>query len=102
MHREEFLEIDPRYFAALVKEHQVKLRRADEMTEIMGAQIVAMVRRCGFIQFEEQLTAKDFMPSLWKNEASAKPKRLSRRQREKEIEDLRIYWKLAAGFKPKR
>jgi len=98
MQREEFMRLSPRYFAALVKEHQARLRRADEMTEIMVAQVVAMVRRCGFVQFDEQLSAEDFMPSRWREEA-AKPKRINH----KEIaEGWRMYLKLAAGYKPKQ
>jgi len=77
MDLEAFLGITPRYFAALQKKGYEKLVREQSMTEIMGAQMVAMVRACGFVQFKEPMAAKDFMPSEWRKQ-SEKPKSRSR------------------------
>lgn len=76
MQHAEFMRISPRYFAELVKRYEARCRRADEMTEVMGAQIVAMVQRCGFVQFKDPGELKDFMPSEWR-----RPKKKPAKQR---------------------
>ncbi|GEM_PF-5249029 len=74
---EEFLDITPRFFHALMEKRRDREERSQEMTELMGAQIVAMVRQCGFAQFEKPAAPKDFMPSEWRKKAT-KPKRTRR------------------------
>jgi hypothetical protein len=59
---------------------------------------VAMVRRCGFVQFANRLGEKEFMPSVWAKEAKTKPKRTGKAARKKIAEDGRTYFKLAAGI----
>lgn len=79
MDLEEFLNITPRFFAALLERDRQRRERSQEMTELMGAQIVAMVRTCGFAQFKEPAEVKDFMPSEWrKQREKPQPKRRSR------------------------
>lgn len=79
MDLEEFLDITPRFFDALLQKDKARAKRAQEMTEIMGAQIVAMVRSCGFVQFKEPMAAREFMPSEWdKPQVAKKTKRRSR------------------------
>ena len=78
MDLEQFLEITPRYFHALMERLRAKEERAQEMTEIMGAQIVAMVRQCGFVQFKEPAAAREFMPSEWRKKREQPVRRRGR------------------------
>jgi hypothetical protein len=89
MDLEEFLDVTPRYFAALQKQEQEKREHDQEMTEIMGAQIVAMVRRCGFIQFKEPMEAKDFRPSEWRKHREKPPVQERRRSRQAIADEYR-------------
>lgn len=98
MDLEEFLDVTPRFFAALLEKEKAKRRIDQEMTELMGAQIVAMVRRCGFIQFDELMSAKDFMPTVWERQAKAAPKRQTKAEKGKIAEAWRVYLKRAAGI----
>ena len=93
---EEFLDITPRFFSALLKQEEEQRKADQHITEVMGAQIVAMVRRCGFMRFDEQLGFSDFMPTVWAKRLKEKPKRITRAERLREIEQQKAYWKRAA------
>lgn len=82
MDLEAFLDITPRYFHALQKRDREKRVRDQEMTEVMGAQIVAMVRRCGMLQWKEDRDAKDFMPTQWHKQKGKPAKKQRTRSRQ--------------------
>lgn len=88
MDLEEFLNITPRFFAALLERDRQRRERNQEMTELMGAQIVAMVRTCGFAQFKEPAEFKAFMPTEWRKR-SEKPKQPKRRSRQAIADEYR-------------
>lgn len=66
MPREEFMRLSPRFFAILLKAHWEKCRRADQMAEIIGGQLIAMVANTGFKGWEQPRKPQEFMPSEWK------------------------------------
>jgi hypothetical protein len=64
MTRPEFFALTLRQWAALRDRREDSWKRSERMTELMGGQIVAMVRRCGFVRWKEPASAEDYMPSV--------------------------------------
>lgn len=87
MLREEFMRLSPRYFARLITDYQASRRRADEMVEVMMAQMIAMVANTGFRGYETVRQPQEFMPTLLR----AKPKR-QRIDRKNLALDARAYF----------
>jgi len=94
---DEFLDLTPRFLETLEQEEMAKRKLDGRTTEIMGAQLVSMIRRCGFVQFEEERDFRDFMPSEWDRRAKQKPKQRTKKLRQQTAEAWRVYFKRAAG-----
>jgi hypothetical protein len=62
---EEFLDISPRQFSALIKQYKSSL----EGPEFMLAQLTAAIYNTGFKSPEKQVNPVDYMPSQWAKKA---------------------------------
>ena len=89
---EQFLDCSPVYFDCLSKQYGAREKRAGQLLELMGAQVVAMIANTGFKGWEEPRKIQEFMPSEW----AKAPKRKSRAQKIAEMETDRAVWKAMA------
>jgi hypothetical protein len=78
---DEFYDLTPRQFDALLRRHQ----RKEEHDEFMFAQLTSWVANTGFKSASKVTQPKDFMPSQWAKTLSrptpSKPKRMTRKRR---------------------
>lgn len=77
---EEFLDISPRHFSALMKAYKAGL----ESQEFMLAQLTSWVANTGFRSTEKPTKPTDFMPSQWSKTAkqkASKPIRMTAKKR---------------------
>jgi hypothetical protein len=85
MTRDEFLDATPVYFDLLLDKRAAERSREQGMTELMTAQLIAMVANTGFARYTEQRRPEEFMPSRWKDDDAPKnlplPKRMTKKQR---------------------
>lgn len=77
--KDEFLDLTPRYFDALVNEHRRCIERSERGRDYMLAQIVAGQYNLGHLRFEEWRQPREFMPA-YPSEVAAK-QRLRRNER---------------------
>lgn len=88
----EFRALTMRQWAALVRCKTEAERRRDQVAEIMGGQLIALVANFGRGEGGTVAKATDFMPSQWEKA----PKRKSRKRKLEEMEMQRSIWKALA------
>jgi hypothetical protein len=93
---DEFLDMQPHYFARLIeREDQLHKRthgRTQDTVELMVAQLIAMVANTAQRKvFREMCKPEQFMPSEWAKAAAVQPRRRSRKRRDRLVEDMRTW-----------
>lgn len=83
----EVLRCTPMYMAELRRRYEENLTYEQRLTEVMLAQVVAMVANTGFRGFKDVRQPKEFMPSQWDRNAKVSRK-VPLKQRKAAVADV--------------
>jgi hypothetical protein len=72
MGRDEFMDLTPRFFDGLVRQHREMREREERGRDFMLSQLIAMVANTGFARYKEVRKPNEFLPHWQRTERSGK------------------------------